>query len=417
MILDIAQFHEKKDSCFMHKASEALELILAATENFATETVLNAEATGCVLQEIVKAERDQPPFDRVMMDGIALSWSNYNSGQLKFPIQAIQAAGDKRLSLKSGRCIEIMTGASLPRGADSIVPIEELSILNGEAIIKNQYKLQKNRFIHPRASDYTKGKQLLSPGKRISPFDIAIIASCGKKDVVVSKDPIIRVISTGNELIESGKPIGPHEVRMSNGPAIVSLLKSHHYKKIKHDHIGDNISKLNERLAIHLKESNVLILSGGVSMGKADYIPQVLCNLGVKVIFHKVSQSPGKPMWFGKGPEGQLIFALPGNPVSALICCRHYVLRSLLCASGAPKILPEYAKITSKIYFKPLLTLYKPVKLRFDKNGQTLAIPIKTNTSGDFASLSDTDGYLELPQNKTYFPKGSIARLHRWIVQ
>ena len=401
----------------MLEASEALELILAATENFVTESILTNDATGCVLREVIKAERDQPPFDRVMMDGIAISWNDYSQGQLKFPIQAMQTAGDKKLALKSGNCIEIMTGASLPKGSDAIVPIEKLSIIDEIAQINDQYKLQKNQFIHPRASDHSKDKQLLKPGKRISAFDIAIIASCGKKEVVVSKDPIIRVISTGNELIEPGKPIKPHEIRMSNGPAIMSLLKSHNYKKIKHDHIVDDISILEERLSIHLKESNVLILSGGVSMGKADYIPQVLRNLGVKVIFHKVSQSPGKPLWFGKGPEGQLIFALPGNPVSALICCRQYVLKSLLCASGSLKSIPEYAKLTSKIYFKPSLTLFKPVRLKSGINGQNYAIPIKTNTSGDFSSLSGTDGYIELPQDKTYFPKGSIARLHRWIAQ
>ncbi len=401
----------------MLEASKALELILAATENFVTESILTNEATGCVLREVIKAERDQPPFDRVMMDGIAISWKDYTQGQIKFPIQAMQAAGDKKLALKSGNCIEIMTGASLPKGSDAIVPIEKLSIIDEIAQINDQYKLQKNQFIHPRASDHSKDKQLLKPGKRISAFDIAIIASCGKREVVVSKDPIIRVISTGNELIEPGKPIKPHEIRMSNGPAIMSLLKSHNYKKIKHDHIVDDISKLEERLSIHLKESNVLILSGGVSMGKADYIPQVLRNLGVKVIFHKVSQSPGKPLWFGKGPEGQLIFALPGNPVSALICCRQYVLKSLLCASGSLKSIPEYAKLTSKVYFKPSLTLFKPVRLKSGINGQNYAIPIKTNTSGDFSSLSGTDGYIELPRDKTYFPKGSIARLHRWIAQ
>ena len=415
--LDIVQFHEKRNSDLMIKAKEAIKLILDATENFSTETILTEKASGHILRETIKAERDQPPFDRVMMDGIALSWNDYSQGQLNFPIQAMQAAGDKRLVLKKGSCIEIMTGAALPRGSDSIVPFEELSIVNDVAQINTQYKLKKNQYIHPRATDFPKGKQLLKPGKRISAFDIAIITSCGKKEVVVSKDPIIRVISTGNELVEPGKPIKPHEIRMSNGPAIVSLLKSHNYKKIKHDHIVDDISKLEEHLAIHLKESNVLILIGGVSKGKADYIPQVLHSLGVKVIFHKVSQSPGKPLWFGKGPEGQLVFALPGNPVSALICCRQYVLKSLLCASYTLKSAPEYVKITSKIYFKPSLTLFKPVKLKSDKYGQVLAIPITYNTSGDFASLSDTDGYIELPQNKTYFPKGSIARLHRWIAQ
>ncbi len=396
---------------------EALEAVLAEAKAFATETVAADDATGRVLQQIVRAERSQPPFDRVMMDGIALSWVDYNGGQRTFPIQAMQAAGDKVLSLQMGHCIEIMTGASLPDNADCIVPVERISIAGGTAEIEANYELKKNRFIHSHGSDFAEGAHLMTPGKRISPLDIAVIASCGETEVIVAKDPVIRVISTGNELVAAGDAIEAHQIRMSNGPAIVSLLGSHHYKRISHDHIVDDVSELRHRLATHLDEADVVILSGGVSMGKADYVPQVLADLGVEVVFHKVSQRPGKPLWFGKGPNGQMVFALPGNPVSALVCCRQYVIAALASASGASESPPEFAAVASNISFKPALTCFLPVKLISNAAGQTLAMPVKTNTSGDFASLSATDGYIELTKDQNDFPAGTAVFLHRWIAQ
>ena len=152
-------------------------------------------------------------------------------------------------------------------------------------------------------------------------------------------------------------------------------------------------------------------------MGKADYVPQVLADIGVEVKFHKVSQKPGKPMWFGKGPEGQLVFALPGNPVSALVCCRHYVVAALAKASGVEPAPPEFAALSTNISFKPSLTCFQPVKLLSSAAGQVLAMPVKTNTSGDFASLSGTDGYVELAEDQTDFPSGSAVFLHRWIAR
>ena len=401
----------------MLTTAEALQAVLAASSAFPSETVAASDATGRVLQQIVHAERSQPPFDRVMMDGIALAWSDYDGGQRSFPIQGMQAAGDEVLTLQVGHCIEIMTGAALPENANCIVPVERISVDDDVACIEVNYAVKKDRFVHPHGSDFGKGAHLLTPGKRISPLDIAIIASCGEIDLAVAKDPVVRVISTGNELVAAGEPILPHQIRMSNGPAIVSLLQRHDYGRVEHDHIADDVEELHARLASHLDEADVLVLSGGVSMGKADYVPQALADLGVDVIFHKVSQKPGKPMWFGKGPEGQLVFALPGNPVSALVCCRQYVVPALDKASGVSGSPPEFAALSTNISFKPALTCFQPVKLLSSASGQLLAMPVQTNTSGDFASLSDTDGYVELAMDQSEFPSGSAVFLHRWIAR
>lgn len=394
---------------------EAFNTVLANVPEFSTETVAASSASTRILQQTIKAERDQPPFDRVMMDGIAIAWADFENGQRRYPIQALQAAGDPALRVDSGHCIEIMTGATRPDNADCIIPVERIQVVDGVAEIEAGYAVKANRYIHARGSDFASGAHLLTPGKRISPLDIAIIASCGKTEIEVAADPEVCVISTGNELVPAGQSIEPHQIRLSNGPAILSLLAAHGYQHCTHDHIVDDVDILRRRIAEHLERADVVILSGGVSMGQADFVPQVLADLGVDIVFHKISQRPGKPMWFGKGPKRQIVFALPGNPVSALVCCRQYVIPALAKASGAAESPPEFAALASNVSFKPDLTCFQPVKLISNAAGQLLAIPVKTNTSGDFASLSTSDGYVVLEREQTNFPAGTPVFLHRWI--
>ncbi|MCP5092617.1 MAG: molybdopterin molybdotransferase MoeA [Gammaproteobacteria bacterium] len=398
----------------MLTTAEARDAILAAMPAFPSEATPFAAANGRILRQIVRAERDQPPFDRVMMDGIAICFADFDSGMRQFAIQAMQAAGDAALALQAGKCIEIMTGASLPENADCIIPVERIAVEAGVATIEAGYETGSGRFIHPRASDHAVGTHLLNPGKRISPLDIAIVASSGLTEVEVSRRPVIRVISTGNELVPAGQVIEPHQIRLSNGPAIQAMLNAQGYTDCEHEHLVDDVEVLRERIADHLNKADVLILSGGVSMGQADHVPEVLAELGVNVVFHKVSQRPGKPMWFGIGADNQAVFALPGNPVSALVCCRHYVISALESASAATPQAPEFAALASDIRFEPDLTCFQPVRLLSNAAGQVLAMPVRTNTSGDFAALSATDGYVELARKKSHFPAGTAVFLHRW---
>ncbi|MDH3350771.1 MAG: molybdopterin molybdotransferase MoeA [Gammaproteobacteria bacterium] len=398
----------------MITTAEARDAILAAMPALEPESVPVDVSAGRVLRQSILAERDQPPFDRVMMDGIAISFRDFDKGVRQFPLQATQAAGDETLSLEPGKAIEIMTGASLPHGADCIVPVERIVVSNGTVEFEKDYKAKERQFIHPRGSDYKQDAVLLNSGKRISAMDIAIINSCGLTNVEVSRSPSIRVISTGNELVPAGDPIEPHQIRMSNGPAVIAMLGQHGFGDCAHDHLVDEPELLGKNIGKHLEDADVLILSGGVSMGKADYIPQVLADLGVEVVFHKISQRPGKPMWFGMGPKQQAVFALPGNPVSTLVCCRHYVIPALHAASGLKESQPEFATLTQSVMFKPKLTYFLPVRLLSNTGGQVLAMPVHTNTSGDFAALSGTDGYLELPLEESNFPAGSSAILKRW---
>ena len=398
----------------MLTTTEAQQAIFDAMSEFPAVTVPGNQAVGAILRQTVVAERDQPPFDRVMMDGIALSHADIAAGQRELPVQAMQAAGDAALQLEAGHCIEIMTGAALPAGADCIIPVERIVVNGNMAVIEDGYAAQRDQFIHPRASDHAAGTTLLTPGKRITPMDIAILASAGLRDVAISRKPAISIISTGNELVAPGSPIEPQQIRLSNGPAIEAMLVQHGYDNCAQEHLADDIEALRERIAGHLGNADVLILSGGVSMGKADFVPQVLADLGVKVVFHRVSQRPGKPMWFGIGPQQQAVFALPGNPVSALVCCRHYVLPALDTAAAAMAPLPEFAALAADVTFTPDLTCFQPVRVLSNAAAQTLAVPVKTNTSGDFTALSATDGYAELDRDQSHFAAGAVVLLHRW---
>ncbi len=398
----------------MLTTAEASRAIRDAVKALPTETVLFQQAIGRVLHQAVVAERDQPPFDRVMMDGIAIRFSEFAQAKRTFAVQSTQHAGDERQTLEPGHAIEIMTGASLPEGADCIIPVERIIVNDLGAHVRGDYEATERQFIHARGSDHATGTELLSRGKRVTAADIAVIASAGLAEVEVASNPVIRVISTGNELVVPGEPIADHQIRMSNGPAVVALLSDNGFADSMHEHIADDPGTLKERIGEHLAAADVLVLSGGVSMGKADYVPEVLASLGVSVHFHGISQRPGKPMWFGTGPDGQAVFALPGNPVSTLVCCRQYVVPALRQMQGEPASGPVFASLIEPVEFRPQLTCFLPVKLVSNTSGQLLAMPIRTNTSGDFAALSKTDGYIELPLDESEFPAGTVAPLHNW---
>jgi molybdopterin molybdotransferase len=389
--------------------------IAESLQPFGVEHVSLAQACGRVLRQAACAERDQPPFDRVMMDGIAVNFDALDNGQHQFRIAGTQHAGDPAQTLGDpASCIEIMTGAVLPQGCDCIIPVERLQVSNGIAIVEDNYATQRHRFIHPQGSDFPSGTEVLAPGKIIGPMDIAVIASCGLEKVEVSRLPTIRVISTGNELVAAGQAIQAHQIRLSNGPALVAMLEGQGFSDCSHEHLVDDEQLLATRIEAHLAAADVLILSGGVSMGKADFVPDVLASLGVEKVFHKISQRPGKPMWFGLGPRKQAVFALPGNPVSSLVCCRQYVLPALYLGSARSKRPVEYASLGETVTFNPPLTNFLPVRVHADANGTLIATPVKTNTSGDFAALSSTDGYVELAHGESEFVAGSAVPLHRW---
>jgi molybdopterin molybdotransferase len=377
------------------------------------ESLPLTQAAGAVLRENIYAERDQPPFDRVAMDGIALTASGAagNAGRLR--VAGSQAAGDPPHTLTDpASCIEIMTGAMLPRGCDAVVPVEQIERNGDVAHVRKPVQPWQN--VHRRGSDCRQGALLLAAGTRLAAPEVAIAAGAGMARVRVSAQPMIVVISTGNELVEPGEVIEPHQVRRSNAYGITASLRQHGFTRVADDHVPDDESELDARLDFHLRTHDVLILSGGVSMGRMDLVPKVLEKLGVHLVFHHVAQRPGKPMWFGVSQTGPAVFALPGNPVSTLVCLSRYVLPALRAAMGETPGDPRRISLTASFEVKAPLAYYLPVKLRTDDWGRTSAEPCPTNGSGDFTALAGTQGFVELPPGPNTYPKGFVARFYRW---
>jgi molybdopterin molybdotransferase len=395
--------------------AEADQLIGQHLQCLPIESLPLSQCAGAVLRENIYAERDQPPFDRVAMDGVALPSEAVSTGTRSFRVQATQAAGDAPLTLSTpADCIEVMTGAVLPSGCDSVVAVEELAIERGHAVLAAQARVEPWQNVHRRGSDTRQGTLLLSAGQRLRAPEIAIAASAGMARIRVSSQPMLAVISTGNELVEPGEPVLAHQVRRSNAYAIVSALREHGFQRVADDHIQDDAAELRERLRFHLDTHDVLVLSGGVSMGRFDLVPQVLEELGVRTIFHKVAQRPGKPLWFGVAPAGAAVFGLPGNPVSTLVCLTRYVLPALRGSLGQTPEPPPRMALGAALTVSAPLTYFIPFRLQQDDWGRDWAVPAPTNGSGDFTALAGTAGFVELPPGPNTYAKGFVTRCYRW---
>lgn len=387
------------------KVKEALEIVLNNSENFGIEEVDFLNSSGRVLKESIFADRDFPPFDRVSMDGIAISSEAFNKGQRTFIIEGIQAAGSPQLTLQNpSNCLEAMTGAVLPKNTDAVIQYELLSIEKGIAKV-NLEAVKSFQNIHLEGTDKKQGDLLIKENMLISPAEIGIFATVGKTTVKVAKQPKVMVVSTGNELVEVGENPAEHQIRRSNVFTLVSLLEK---LKIKAEtlHISDDKEVLLTKIESLLENYDVLIFSGAVSKGKFDFIPEVLNELGVKKLFHEVKQRPGKPFWFGKKGE-KTIFAFPGNPVSTFVNCVKYFYPWYYKSVGLNFENKHHAILSEDFYFKPEMTYFLQVKLN-QNEGKLWATPISGKGSGDLANLADADAFLELPDDRSNFAKGEI---------
>jgi molybdopterin molybdotransferase len=395
--------------------AEASDLIGQNLPDLPLESLPLQQCAGAVLREDIYAERDQPPFDRVAMDGIALNSRGLGEGLRVLRIQGMQPAGDPPQTLEAtSACIEVMTGAVLPLGCDAVIPVEHLSIRGTEAHLAADLAVLPWQNVHRRATDTRQGALLLSAGVRLDAPEIAIAASAGMARIRVAAQPAIAVISTGNELIEPGEAVLPHQVRRSNVYAVVAALKRQGFGRVADDHARDDLKELTARLEFHLDTHDVLILSGGVSMGRLDLVPRALADLKVRTIFHKVAQRPGLPLWFGVASSRTAVFALPGNPVSTLVCVARYVMPALFAMMGATAREPIKIALGAPVTVKAPLAFFMPVRIEIDDSGRGWAMPQPTNGSGDFTALAGSDGFVELPPGPMTLSKGFVTRLHRW---
>ncbi len=398
----------------MRTVAEAEHIILQHAFSPAFEEVELTAALGRTLGEDLSADRDFPPFDRVTMDGIAICHAQFEKGRRQFAIGGVSAAGKLRLTLHDAEgCIEVMTGAMLPEGTDTVIRYEDLRIENGAAtVLIDTINFRQN--IHFQGIDRMAGDVIVGKGRKIGPPEMAVAATIGKNRLLVSRLPRTAIVSTGDELVEVAQTPLPHQIRSSNVFAIQALLAEHFQLHSRIFHFPDDPSAIAQGLAQIFSVYELVILSGAVSEGKFDYVPQVLDSLGVKKAFHKISQRPGKPFWFGQLNGRAVIFALPGNPVSAFMCACRYVLPFLHRSLGEIPRPPETAVLTERVVFEPALTYFLPVRLTSATDGALLAQPLPGHGSGDLANLSDTDGFLELPLERDVFMPGEVFPLLRY---
>jgi molybdopterin molybdotransferase len=392
----------------MIETNKALEIILNHTEGFGVEEINFIDSVGRIIKEDIKADRDFPPFDRISMDGIAISAKTFNSGSREFKIEGVQAAGSEQLTLHdSNNCLEAMTGAVLPVNTDAIIPYELITIENGIAKVNiNEIKYFQN--IHKKGIDRKQNEILLTINTVISPAEIGVLATVGKEKVKVAKAPEVIIISTGDELVEVNQTPHDYQIRRSNVYTLVALLDK---LKIKATtiHIKDNKALLKNKIKDLLNKFDVLIFSGAVSKGKFDYLPEIFKELEVNKLFHKVKQRPGKPFWFGK-KDDKTVFAFPGNPVSTFVSCMKYFYPWYQKSMNLNHENKNYALLAQDFIFKPDLTYYLQVKME-NKNGVIYAYPLAGKGSGDLANLVENDAFIELPPGKEKFRKGEVFPL------
>jgi molybdopterin molybdotransferase len=385
---------------------EAFDLLLAAVRLADSERVPLEKVSGRLLRQEIKADRDFPPFDRVMMDGFAMRAADFAAGR-DFVLSGCAPAGSPAMKLPSAvmTCVEVMTGAPLPLGADCIVPVEEITRDGGMIQVSPDFEVVPGRYVHATGSDSRAGERLLEPGVLLGSREIGVAASCGAAWIEVSKLPRIHILATGDELVAVDETPQPHQIRQSNANAIACALQRAGHPVSASARLRDDPVESAEAVRSALEASDWVIITGAVSKGARDFVPELLDSLGCRCLFHGVAQRPGKPAGCWLGPAGQIVMALPGNPVSALTGLHAFVLPALVMDSGCP--LPKLRLVVPAGRFDglPGMTQHLPVKL--DDAGRAHAAP--TGNSGDFIGLLRSDGFVTIP------PRGGISAAFPFI--
>ena len=388
----------------MISVEKALHIVLNSAQNFGIEEIPFIKSVGRILKEEIIADRDFPPFNRVSMDGIAIDFQQFKNGQRTFKVEGIQAAGSEQITLQNTEnCIEVMTGAVLPNNVNTVIRYEDVTIENGVATI-NINAINDAQNIHNKGTDGKFEDILISQNTKISAAEIGVLATVGKSFVKVARQPKVMIVSTGDELVGVDEIPLEHQIRRSNVFTLVSLLERLNIPS-ETAHITDDKPILKSKIECYLKEYDVLLFSGAVSKGKYDFLPEVFEELGVEELFHKVSQRPGKPFFYGQ-TNTCCVFGFPGNPISTFVNCLAYFYPWYYKSVGI-ETNQETAVLGDDVSFKPSLTYFLQVKLE-SENGKLIAFPIIGNGSGDLASLVHTDAFIQLPDDKKEFKKGDV---------
>jgi molybdopterin molybdotransferase len=395
----------------MLTVKEAQNIICQLAKNFGTEMVSIQNAQGRVLAEDIVADRDYPPFNRAAMDGYAIRVEDFlENGLREFQItEEIYAGRLPSKSITKGTCYKIMTGSSTPLDADTIIRVEDAA-QNGNKVSFLTTQIKKGQNIAKRGEDKKEGELVLRRNTLLKAPEIAALAVLGKKNILVQKIPVVSIISTGDEVIPIEQTVLPHLIRDSNSYALEGFLKNYSVNVVNKRLVSDNKEILSKTI-LDFIDSDIIIISGGVSTGDADYVPEVLNAARVEKIFHKVAIKPGKPLWFGKSRSG-VVFALPGNPMSVQVAFKIFIEPFLRKCFGLPDLLILKMPMATDRIKKISFDEYFPCAIE-SKDISALR-PVIINGSGDVTSTLHSHGLALQEQERKELREGDLVDFFFW---
>jgi molybdopterin molybdotransferase len=388
----------------MISLQEAKQLVLEEARSFGKEIILLEDALGRTLNEAVIADRDYPPFNRATMDGIAINSADWNEGIRSFTlVETIFAGQASTKSIGNGECYKIMTGAAVPLSADTVIRREDIEADENRLTITVS-PIVAGQNIAAKGSDIKAGTSIVHSAQRIKPGTITTLASLGYAEVKVASLPSIAIITTGDEIVPVDVPANDVQIRNSNAFLLKAMLQQWQIRTSVCKHLKDDAAILSAAVK-QLRNHDVIILSGAVSAGDADFVPEVLINAGAKKIFHKVAIRPGKPIWFGKFDNGPIVFALPGNPFSTFVTFKLFIEPFLQQCFGLPVPTTLQLPFSGSRIKKTNLDEFFPVMI---SGNPTVATAIPFNTSGDITAVMEADAIAMQPIAATEITAGDI---------
>lgn len=390
----------------MIPVSEAKKIIKENTDVLAPVKLSLTQSIGLTLADDVFAMSAIPPFNQSSVDGYAFSFKEWQQYK-KLKISGEIAAGSKEsITLHSNNAIRIFTGAPVPDGADTVVMQEKVTIENNELIIHDESLVAGNN-VRKKGSEIQANSIALEKDTVLSPAAIGFLANVGHATVTVYQCPSISIIITGNELQQPGNPLQYGQVYDSNSSTLISVLYQLNLNKVEVVYVIDKAELITEALAKALQKNDVVMLTGGVSVGDYDFVLQATTTCGVQKLFHKVKQRPGKPLYFGK-KENKLVFGLPGNPASVLTCFYQYVTLALEKMSRRKKILQTIRTPLAKTFQKNT-NLTHFLKGYYDGDS---AMPLDAQESFRLSSFAKANCLIEIDEDVTICKKGELVDVH-----
>lgn len=400
----------------MITVEKALATVLSSAQPLKTTRTSLCDASGCCLADDIRADRDLPPTDRSAMDGYAVRAADLTGAPCELRLVGEVAAGSsKRPKVTAGTCVTILTGAGVPPGADTVVKVEETKEKDGVVTFLASAKRGQN--IRVRAEEVKKGIVILPRHTVLDAVQIGLCASVGKARLRVYRRPTVTVLCTGRELRSAEARVLPHQLRDSNGPSLQGALKSVGCENVPRTIVPDEPRALCKALKAATAKHDIVILTGGVSVGKYDFVPGAITQIGAKIRFHGVSMKPGKPQLYATLSRNRHIFALPGNPLSVLNGFYEFVLPAIRRMSGVPAeyccrklALPLTQSVRARGKGREVFVLAKLVR-----SAKGLGVcPVDSRGSADLVAAGRADGVFVMPRGADEAPAGLVVKFQPW---